>query len=201
MNFRQLSSRDLATFTANIETVLAGGDITSMRPDLRDLLLAELGELPSQLATLSEEVVAAEAARQAKVAERNEVRARVRLAVARVRNTLKASGASAAEYELCGFTKPVRRRTYPAQDPTEASVTGTSNGVNRLKFSGNNRASQVVYQIWRRPDKRSRWSIHALTRRQTFIDIGVVPGRNYEYKIKAVAAKTASNFSNIAFLS
>lgn len=78
------------------------------------------------------------------------------------------------------------------------SAFGYSNGVNKIRFSGNNRNGRVNYEIWRRHGDTVGWSLHATTKRQRFTDTPVTPGQYYEYKVRAAAATNTSNFSNAA---
>jgi hypothetical protein len=54
------------------------------------------------------------------------------------------------------------------------------------------------YEIWRRHGDEGPWGIIATTRKQAFADTPVTPGQYYEYKVRAVAAKSTSNYSNSA---
>ena len=198
MNFRRLSSADLADFAANVATCLAGAELTAIDPLLRAELLAALGTLPTQLEDKTLAAVIAEDERRAAVAERNATRAEIRSVLARVRDSLGAGVAPRSQFVLCGFDGGgPRARIYVAGDPSDLSAEGTSNGVNSIRFAGNNRTGQVVYEIWRR-EADGPWAIHATTRRQSFDDAPVTPGMHYEYKVRAVAARSLSNFSNTA---
>ncbi|CAN5598493.1 hypothetical protein BH10ACI3_BH10ACI3_13060 [soil metagenome] len=200
MNFRRLGAGGLSDFAENLQTVLAGVELVSLDAGTRSELLAELGTLPAELAEQTAKAMAAEAERKALVSERNATREQISRRVARVRDTLAAKLASSSEFALCGFNHRTGRSRYVAQDPTDLAVAGTSNGVNRLKFAGNNRPGQAVFEIWRREGDTERWGMHATTKKQTFTDPGVAPGLPYEYKVRAVAAKTISNFSNVAVI-
>ncbi|MEQ1922683.1 MAG: hypothetical protein ABL952_09255, partial [Pyrinomonadaceae bacterium] len=85
-----------------------------------------------------------------------------------------------------------------AQDPTNLSAFGYSNGVNTLRFDGNNKPGRVVYELWRRHGDTVDWYLHMTTRRQRLIDTPVSPGQYYMYKVRAVGARSVSNFSNVA---
>jgi hypothetical protein len=198
MNFRRLSSADLADFAANVASLLAGPELTAIDPPLRAELLAALGTLPAELEDKTLAAVIAEDERRAAVSDRNATRVEIRSVLARVRDSLGAGVAPRAQYVLCGFDGGApRARIYVAADPSDLSAAGTSNGVNSLRFAGNNRIGQVVYEIWRR-EADGPWAIHATTRRQSFEDTPVTPGMHYQYKVRAVAARSMSNFSNTA---
>ena len=103
-----------------------------------------------------------------------------------------------ADYDRCQFNFPKAKSTVIANDPTELTAVGTSNGVNTLTFKGNNKSGSVVYEIWRRQGDEGSWGIIGNTKKQTYADTPVTPGQYYEYKVRAVAAKSTSNFSNSA---
>ena len=198
MNFRRLGTQELSDFAANIQDVLTGGEIASLDAATRAELLTALGTLPDELASQGAAAMVAEDVRRSMVSERNATRAKIRAVVARVRDTMKANLANSSELARCGFDLAGGRSRYLAQDPTGISAFGFSNGVNRIKFAGNNRPAQVVYEMWRRERDDDVWRLYATTKKQTFTDVNVIPGRHYEYKVRAVAAKTVSNFSDAA---
>jgi hypothetical protein len=55
----------------------------------------------------------------------------------------------------------------------------------------------VTYETWRR-ERGGEWVIIGSTKKQSYTDAPVTPGVFYEYKVRAVATKTVSNFSNTA---
>ncbi len=119
--------------------------------------------------------------------------------MAQVKNALIAGLAPKDQYDLCGFDyKETSTGPYQAQDPTELSAFGYSNGVNEMKFRGNNSLNSVVFEIWRRHGDEGPWGLLATTKKQSFTDTPVTPGQYYEYKVRATAAKSVSNFSNSA---
>ncbi len=198
MNFRTLSENDLSDFAANVSTLLDGDEITAVDKNVRTSLGAAIGALPAGLKTQTAAATVAEAERKAAVSARNDTRGELRVLMGRVRDALKAGVAPKKQYDLCGFDFPTSRSTYEAQDPTNLSAFGYSNGINKVRFSGNNKPGQVVYEIWRLNGDTAPWGLHATTKRQNFDDTGVTPGEYYEYKVRAVAARNVSNFSNSA---
>jgi len=200
MDVKRLGAFELATYARSLKEVLAAGQLFSLDAATRSDLMAKFGTLPDELTEHAAEARAAEDVRKSKISTKNETTAKVRDRVRLLRDTLKANRATAGELALCGFDHPERRSVYVAEDPTDLSVAGTSNGVNTLRFNGNNRPAQVIYEISRRESRDGKWAVHAVTKKQTFADTGATPGAYYAYRVRAVAAKTVSNFSNTAVI-
>jgi hypothetical protein len=56
----------------------------------------------------------------------------------------------------------------------------------------------VSYEIWRRQGDSGQWQLQRSISKQGFVETGVTPGQYYEYKVRAVAKRAISNFSNSA---
>lgn len=199
MNFRVLRENDLSDFAANLNALLGGNLLTSINSNVRADLVTAIGTKAADLASQTAAAVVAETERKAAVSTKNVTRAEILIVVSRIRDALKAGLAPKKEYDLCGFDYPAAASDiYVAQDPTGLSAFGFSNGINKIRFSGNNKRGRVIYEIWRRQGDTSPWALHTTTKKQTFTDTPVIPGQYYEYRIRAVAAKSSSNFSNSA---
>ncbi len=199
MNFRQINDNDLSDFAANVNTLLGGTLLASIDSSVRTDLASAIGAKPATLATQTAAAAVAEAERKAAVSTKNSTKTDIIALMSQVRDALKAGLAPKAEYDLCGFDYPLATAgTYEAQDPTKLSAAGFSNGVNMIRFSGNNRRGNVVYEVWRRQGDEGLWLLHGTTKKQSFNDAPVTPGQYYEYKVRATAAKSISNFSNSA---
>jgi len=199
MNFRTIDDNALADFAENVATLLGGTELSAIDSNVRTDLLTAIGTLPATLATLAADAQIAEDSRKAAFSVRNDTAEEVIALMAQVRDSLKAGLAPKDQYDLCGFDYPkVRALMYVPLDPTDLSATGASNGVNKGSFSGNNTNGSVTFEIWRREGDEGPWGIHITTKKQVFTDTPVTPGQYYEYKVRAVAAKAVSNFSNSA---
>ena len=199
MDYRKLGDLDLAGFAGNVLTQLGGTSLASVDNHLTASLATSFGSLPTTLETEAAAAAVARDASLAAVAQKNLTRRAVMALLKQVRDTLIASNAPKDQYAIAGFDYPDLVPTaYTAQDPTNLSAFGYSNGVITMRFTGNNKPGRVVYEIWRRHGDTVDWGIHALTRRQRHVDTPVTPGQYYEYKVRAVGAKSVSNFSNSA---
>lgn len=141
----------------------------------------------------------AESERNSAVSMKNGTRNQLITLLVQVRDNLKAGLAKKEQYDLCGFDfaeKP--QGPYVPLDPTDLSAFGYSNGVNKLAFKGNNPSGSVTYEIWRRQGDEGPWGVLGSTKKQSFTDTPVTPGQYYEYKVRAVASKSVSNFTNSA---
>ncbi|MBK8301977.1 MAG: hypothetical protein IPK98_00640 [Chloracidobacterium sp.] len=199
MDFRKLGDLDLAGFAANVVAVLGGPDLPAVDAVVKTSLTTEFGTLPATLETETLAATVAEDDRKSAVSARRATRRQVVALLKKVRDTLMASEAPEKEWAKAGFDYPDLVLTrYIAQDPANLSAFGYSNGVNTLRFDGNNKPGRVVYEIWRRHGDTVDWYLHMTTRRQRLIDTPVSPGQYYMYKVRAVGARSVSNFSNVA---
>ncbi len=199
MDFRKLGDLDLAGFAANVVSLLGGGGMAAVDAAVKTSLTAEFGTLPATLETQTLAATVAEDDRRAAVSAKRDTRRLVTALLKKVRDTLLASDAPEKEWVKAGFDYPDLVLTrYMAQDPTNMSAFGYSNGVNTIRFDGNNRPGRVIYEIWRRHGDTVDWYLHLTTRRQRLTDTPVQPGQYYMYKVRAVAARSVSNFSNVA---
>ena len=83
--------------------------------------------------------------------------------------------------------------------PTKLSVAGYSNGVNKLRFSGNNLPSSVTYIIEAKTGDSPQYVMIGTSRKQSYEHKGVRPGEPVLYRIRAQAARgMVSPYSNEA---
>jgi hypothetical protein len=166
---------------------------------LQDLTPVETALLAKNLIEADGEVDAAKAKWGAAVAKRDALHAELLVPTRSSRDFLTAGVAPKEQFELCGFDFPDKvRSTYVAQTPSGLAVEGFSNGVNKGTFKGNNKGASIVYQIFRRDGDEGDWRMVDSVKSGKFTDEGVTPGQYYEYKVRAKASKTISQFSNSA---
>lgn len=199
MNFRTLVEHDLASFAENLVDLLTGSELISIDPAVRTDLVTAIGTLPATLRIKADSADVIEGQRKAAVSERDVATAMLYIVIGQVKSALKAGLAPKKEYDLCNLDFPdTSRSRYIAEDPTDLSVTGFSNGINKGKFAGNNTNGNVMYHVWRRKGDEGPWEAHILTKKQRFVDEGVTPGQYYEYRVRAVASTSVSAWSNSA---
>lgn len=79
--------------------------------------------------------------------------------------------------------------------PGSVLATASSGSGITVEFSGNNPNSSAQYEIWRREGDSGDWGLHATTGAGAFEDSPVKPGQYYEYKVRAIAGESVSEFS------
>ena len=77
--------------------------------------------------------------------------------------------------------------------PKSLAASAQPGGTIRLEFSGGEAGLQ--YEIWRRHGDSGEWGLHATTGEGLFEDSPVDSGQYYEYKVRAVAGGSESEFS------
>jgi hypothetical protein len=117
----------------------------------------------------------AEDERKESVSSKNDTRFQLIALMSQVRDALKAGLAPKKEYDLCGFDYRKEPATVIASDPTDLSGEGRSNGVNYLRWSGNNKTGTFVYELWRLHGDTAPWTLHATTKKQSYTDAAVTP--------------------------
>ena len=197
MDISKLTDSQLADFTANLVTLLSGTELVSIDPAVRADLVTAFGTKPAELAAQTAAAASMDNEKQSAFSTKDETAQELVFLTRRTRDFLKAGSAPKKEFELAGFDVPQTRvKALIAQTPTDMAAVGFSNGVNTGGFKGNNRPGSVVYEVWRRQGDEGEWQIRILTKKQDFKDEGVTPGQYYEYRVRARASQTLSDFSN-----
>lgn len=200
MDYRKLSDADLVDFGKNVKISLDGGLVTGLDPALAADLARAIEPINTTFEVAIEDGVVKTAVKQSAIADKQSMREDLLGKLAKVRNYLVAAECPRRAYEACGFTYPKPPTTILAEAPTDLAAAGTSNGVTRLQFNGNNKIGSVTYEMWRRHGDEGEWGVLGITKRQIYIDSPVTPGQIYEYKVRAVAATNTSHFSNSAVI-
>lgn len=198
MDYRSMSDSEFADFIENLAGRLTGHELKCLDDDLADELAAKLVPFTVSFPAKIAESEASEAKTQSLNAERRSMRDGASDAVSTTAAQIKANKGDESDYDLCKLNFPKQASTVIPNDPSELNVIGTSNGVNTMKFKGNNKNGRVTYEIARREGDEGAWGMLDTTTKQSYEDKPVQPGRYYEYKVRAVAAKHKSNYSNTA---
>ncbi len=196
MDYTRLTDSELAEFAGNAATKLAEHSVTCFDAATADELAAKIGTKGDALAADLEEIVRLRTMIQSINARKAERRAEIRHELSLLKYALRAWRGSASDHKLLGLTYRKKWTNVTANDPTGLVVNGQSNGVNVIRFKGNNKPHRVVYHLWRRDSKAGKWQLIGQTTKQTYEDNPVTPGQHYEYKVMAVGSKTKSGWSN-----
>ncbi len=199
MNPHKLRRAQLVDFGATAVTVLTAGGAGDVDPAIQTALSADLDPMVTELGTNEGATVDALAAYRAAVQAAELQRQLSLIGVQNLKNQLRAAGCAPEVFAALGYDAPIVTPViYIPNDPSDCSATGYSNGIIRVVWAGNNPAGYVLYQVWRREGDDGEWSIIGTSGKQKYTDVGIIPGQYYEYKIRAMAARHFSNFSNSA---
>ena len=113
---------------------------------------------------------------------------------------MKSVHSPADQFDAVGFDPPATsRKIVTPQTPQQLSVTGFSNGINALRFVGNNTPNTVTYIVEAKTPASERYSIVGASKAQQFKHTGVRPGTFYQYRVRAQSARgSVSDWSNEA---
>jgi len=197
-NPRRSSRAGLAVLGRNAAKAIADGKVSGFLPEqnvaFSTALLAEANALDED----EKMVVKLEAQKSAKVSEAQERRLRLLRIMTESKYAMRSVGSPDDEYEALGYDPPAdpRSRVKP-KTPSGLAATGFSNGVNGLKWKGNNVSGRVLFLI--EANSGDGWFMIGSTRKIKFSHKGVTPGQPYEYRVRAEATRgQVSAWSNKA---
>ena len=197
-NPRRLSRPTLAVFAKSAAKAIADGKITELTPEQNLAMSAALDAEADLLAEADEKAVASAAQARTDTAIANDRQRKVVEMLSAYKFALRGLRAPASEYEALGFDPPAdpANVTMP-ETPTKLRATGFSNGVNKLKYQGNNGANAVSFVL--EANKGDGWFMIGTTRNQSFKHEGVTPGQGCQYRVRAQATRgLTSAWSNTA---
>jgi hypothetical protein len=189
-------------FARNAAAALADGKISGLPAGEAAAMAASLNTATDKLATSDQKVVATRTAFHAAAEEASVDEADVVKLLTTLKFRLRTLRSGADEYKAAGFDPPAdpANRVDP-EAPTNLSATGFSNGLNRLKYRGNNPPGTVIYTIEARTDLTAEYAIIGSTHKQSFKHTPVTPGQFYQYRVRAEATSgRTSNWSNDALV-
>lgn len=200
MNPNNLTRAQLADFARNAATQVAAGKVTGLSPEqalsISETLMAE-AEI---LAERDREQVAQRAASIEATQKARDQDVRVSRLLQSLKYGMKSVRSTADQFDAVGFDPPVRvRQVVTPQTPGELSVKGFSNGVNSLRFAGNNGANSVRYIVEAKIGDSQQYAMVGVSKAQKFKHTGVTPGVFHQYRVRAEATRgRVSDWSNEA---
>jgi hypothetical protein len=200
MNPRHLSRPEVVDFARNAAAAVAAGKIAGITPAEAADLVAALNAATDKLAESDQKVVAARAAYHEATQNASVDEADVIKILTTLKFKMRGLHSSASEYKAAGFDPPAdpTNRIEPVA-PTNLSAAGFFNGLNRLKYRGNNPPGTVIYTIEGRTSLTAEYSIVGSTHKQSFKHAPVTPGQFYQYRVRAEATSgLVSEWSNEA---
>jgi hypothetical protein len=200
MNPRALTREEVAEFARNVLAALAAGKVKGFSPEQVAELSASLTAALERLASADLKAVEAKTVYHAAITDASQAEAEVNTILTDIKFGMRSARSGAEEYKALGFDPPAEPgRIIEPQAPTDLTATGFSNGVNVLKFTGNNVPGRVTYAIEARESRDGDYVMIGLTRKQTFKHTPVTPGQFYQYRVRSEATRgLVSAWSNEA---
>jgi hypothetical protein len=158
---------------------MAAGKVTGFTPQQSADLAAELAAEAEALQMEDDKIVDLLARYHEQIERAGVRRLKILKMLTQDKFAMRSVGATEEQYVALGFDPPAdtRGRTKP-KTPTKLAVTGLSNGINKLKFKGNNVPGRVSYMI--EANTGDGWVMIDSTPRQYYVHRGVKPGQRYE---------------------
>jgi hypothetical protein len=200
MNPRHLSRPEVVDFARNAAAAVADGKITGLSAAEAADLAATLNAATDKLASSDQKVVAARTAYHEATQEASVDEADVIKILTTLKFKMRGFHSSTSEYKAAGFDPPAdpANRIQP-EAPTNLTAAGFFNGLNRVKYRGNNPPGTVIYTIEGRTSRAADYTIVGSTHKQTFKHAPVTPGQFYQYRVRAEATSgLVSEWSNEA---
>ena len=200
MNPNYLNRADLAAFGRNTATQIAIGKVSGLLAEQIASISAAIADASESLAELDRRQMEIRAAAIEATTLAQEKRIYLLKLLQDLKYLMKGNRCALHEFDIVGFDEPViGRHPVVPQTPGKLAATGYSNGVNRLRFSGNNGAGRVTYTIEAKIGDSLVYVMIGTSKRQQFQHTGVKPGMPILYRIRAQAARgMVSNWSNEA---
>lgn len=199
MNPYKLTRTELVAWLPNLVSVLDDHLVVPIANATQDTLEAAVQAVLDDLGDATAALVVAEAEYHAAVSTAEAAMLAALDEVQLVKYQMKASGCDGTTFLLAGFDAPVLDpTTYVPVAPTDLSAFGFSNGVNELKWSGNNTGGAVVFIVEVLIGDATEWAVAGTTKRQRYNHTPVEPGTRYEYRVFARAASGDSDNSGSA---
>jgi hypothetical protein len=176
----------LVDIAKNAAKAIAAGKVKGFTPEQNAAMSAALLAETEALLANDQQAVAALASYRALVVTAQKRALGIAKMLTDYKYAMRSVGSGTDEYDAVGIDPPVEGRTrVKPKTPSKLAATGLSNGVNKLKFKGNNIPGRVSYLI--EANAGDGWVMVGSTRKQSFNHEPVVPGQRYEYRVRAEA--------------
>jgi hypothetical protein len=197
-NPQSLKRPELVDFVRNAAGAIAAGKVTGFTPEQNAAMSAALAAEADALKEDNEKVVEFLAKYSSQVESAQARRLKILKMLTEDKFAMRAVNAPDSQYEAVGFDPPgSRANRIKPRAPSKLVASGFSNGVNKLKFKGNNVSGRVNYMI--EANDGSGWLMIGSVRKRSFEHKPVVPGQRYEYRVRAEATRgQVSAWSNKA---
>jgi len=195
-----MTRAELADFARNAATQVAAGKVTGLRAEQRTAFSDALQTDADELSAVDAEIVALRSALMAATERGQQIKKRTLRHAQGLKYAMKAVRSPNSQFDAVGFDPPAaRRRMIAPQPPAGLSVAGYSNGVNLLRFTGNNQHNTVRYIVEAKQAHAAGYSMIGVTKAQSFKHDDVIPGVPYQYRIHALTTRgRVSSHSNEA---
>jgi hypothetical protein len=200
MSYRERNDAELANSVRSLINSLSAHKVTCLDNALADTLAAQLASLNTAFEADIEESATITARKLEVNSRKRDRRAQIINSLSTVQRYLDAAHGSAANYERCGFSFRRKWTSVVAKQPDNLSAVGDWTRGNKLKFDGNNTRGSVIYEVSRSEGRSGNWSFAGSTKKQSFTDKTAVPGQCYQYRVRAVAPRSTSDYSNEAIV-
>src|SRR4051794_14086383 len=184
MNPRTLERANLVNFTRNAAKAFADGKVTGFSPEQNAAMSTALFAEADALQEDNDKAVELLAKYHSQIESAQVRRLTILKMLTEDKFAMRGVNAAADQYDAVGFDPPAdpASRIKP-KTPSKLAATGLSNGVNKLKYKGNNISGRVTYQI--EANMGDGWVMVDSTTKQTYEHRGVKPGQRYEYRVRS----------------
>ena len=195
-----MTRAELADFARNAATKIAAGKVGGLLPEQAAAFSSGLDTHADELAAVDAEIVALRTALMAATARGRQIKKRTLRRIQGLKYTMRSVHSKASEFDAVGLDAPAqRRRMVEPRVPGGLSAAGFSNGVNLLRFTGNNLPNLVRYIVEAKNEPGADYAIIGVTKAQKFKHENVVPGVAYQYRVYAQTTRgRVSDCSNEA---
>jgi hypothetical protein len=198
MSYSKQSDSELADSVQVLINNRSAHKVTCLDDALADSLAAELEGLNTDFKQDIDDSAEFTAKKQAANESKKARQDRIVKVTANVGRYIYAADGPESDYALCGLGIRDAWSYVSANTPDDLVAVGSRTSGNKLTYRGNNKRGSVTYEIWRAEGRDAEWSFIGTTKRQSYVDQTAESGKDYWYRVRALAAKSISGYSNNA---